>query len=109
MPAYVIAQIKVTDDAWIPDYAAKAHEIVHRHGGKYLTRTGSITPLEGEPPDADIVAVIEFPDQAAVEAFGNDADYAPLAEARKAGSDSRFTLLGADDVAGTIDYLPAGG
>ena len=33
MAVYLIGDIKVTDDAWIPDYAANVHDIVHNHGG----------------------------------------------------------------------------
>ena len=25
---------------WIPAYAASVHELVHKHGGKYLSRSG---------------------------------------------------------------------
>ena len=49
MTAYLIADVKVTDDAWIPEYAAKVHDIVHKHGGKYRCRSGSITNIEVEP------------------------------------------------------------
>ena len=108
MPHYVIAEIKVTDDSWLPDYAANAHDIVHRHGGKYLARSGNITTVEGEPTDANVIAIIEFPNIEAVQAFGEDADYTPYADARKAGSVSRFVLIDSTDVAGTIPYLQAG-
>ncbi|WP_223252128.1 DUF1330 domain-containing protein [Paracoccus mutanolyticus] len=27
MTVYLIAEVKVTDDAWVPDYAARVHEI----------------------------------------------------------------------------------
>ncbi len=40
MAHYMIATVKVTDDSWIPGYAVKVHEIVHRHGGKYLAAGG---------------------------------------------------------------------
>jgi uncharacterized protein (DUF1330 family) len=36
MPVYVIADVKVTDDSWLPAYATEVHDIVHKHGGKYL-------------------------------------------------------------------------
>ena len=42
MTVYVIADIKVTDDGWIPDYAASVHDLVHKHGGKYLSRSGNV-------------------------------------------------------------------
>ena len=29
MTVFVIADVKVTDEAWIPDYAAHVHDIVH--------------------------------------------------------------------------------
>ncbi len=45
MTVYVIADVKVTDEAWIPDYAAHVHDIVHNHGGKYLSRSGNITTV----------------------------------------------------------------
>ena len=31
MPAYLIAHVTVKDDAWMPEYAAMVHDIVHRH------------------------------------------------------------------------------
>ena len=46
MTTYVIADIKVTDDSWVPEYAANVHDIVHKHGGKYLTRTSNIKTVE---------------------------------------------------------------
>ena len=50
MTVYLIAEIKVTDDNWVPDYAAKVHPIVEKHGGKYLSRSGNIKVLEGGQP-----------------------------------------------------------
>ena len=108
MTVYVIADIKVTNDAWVPAYAAEVHDIVHKHGGKYLSRSGNIQTLEGEPLDTTLIALIEFPSMEAVAAFANDSDYAPHGEARKAGSISRLTAIDATDVAGTIPYLPKG-
>jgi uncharacterized protein (DUF1330 family) len=52
MTVYVIADIKVTDDGWIPEYAASVHELVHKHGGKYLSRSGNVKTLEGKPLDS---------------------------------------------------------
>jgi uncharacterized protein (DUF1330 family) len=109
MSHYLIAQVTVNDDSWIPDYAANVHDIVHRHGGKYLSRSANITTLEGEESGASLVAIIEFPTGEALHAFVSDPDYAPYAAARQAGSDSRFVEIDATDVAGTIPYLTAGG
>lgn len=108
MPVYMIADIKVTDDAWIPDYAAKAHEIVHKHGGKYLSRSANITPLEGQTPDTTVIAIVQFPSLEAVQAFAADPAYASFASARQAGSVSRFFVIDDTDVVGTVPYLPKG-
>lgn len=109
MPHYLIAQVKVNDDSWIPEYAAKVHDIVHRHGGKYLSRSGNITTLEGPDSTANLVAVIEFPTEDALQAFVKDPDYAPYAKARQDGTDSHFIVIDDTDAAGSIPYLTAGG
>ena len=108
MSVYVIADVKVTDEAWIPDYAANVHDIVHRHGGKYLARSGNVKTLEGNPLETTLIAILEFPSEEAVNAFASDPDYAPYGSARQAGSESRFQLIDATDIAGTIPYLEKG-
>ncbi len=108
MTVYLIADVKVTDDSWIPDYAANVHEIAAKHGGKYLSRSANISTLEGAPIDTTVVALIEFPTKEAAEAFANDPEYAPFANARKAGSISRLFVIDNSDATGGIPYLPAG-
>ncbi len=108
MTVYVIADVKVTDDAWVPSYAAAVHDIVHKHGGKYLSRSGNVKILEGKPLDTTLIALLEFPSAEAAEAFANDPEYAPYSAARQAGSESRFQMIDDTDVAGTIPYLRKG-
>jgi uncharacterized protein (DUF1330 family) len=108
MTVYLIADIQVTDDAWIPDYAANVHNIVHNHGGKYLSRSGNITIIEGEGLGTTVVALIEFPSIETAQAFANDPAYSKYRQARQAGSISRFRVIDDTDVAGSIPYLPKG-
>ena len=61
MTAFLIADIKVTDDKWVPDYAASVHDLVHKHGGKYLSRSGNVKTLEGAPLDTSLIAIMSFP------------------------------------------------
>ncbi len=89
MTVFLIADVKVTDDAWIPDYAARVHDIVGKHGGKYLSRSGNIDTIEGDGV--------------------NDPEYEPFAKARQAGSVSRFHVIDDTDLARAIPYLPAAG
>ena len=108
MAVYVIADVKVTNDAWVQDYAKNVHDIVHKHGGKYLARSANVKTVEGEPLDTTIVALVQFPSMEAVQSFASDPAYAPYASARQAGSVSRFHVLDDTDVAGTIPYLVKG-
>lgn len=108
MPVYLIADVKVTDGKWVPDYAAKVHDLVHKHGGKYLARSGNVKTIEGKPLDTTLMALIEFPSADAVKAFAGDPAYAPFAAARRRGSESRLQLIDDTDLAGTIAYLRKG-
>lgn len=108
MPVYVIADVKVTDEKWIPEYAAAVHDIVHKHGGKYLARSGNIKVLEGKPLDTTLIAILQFPSTESVESFVNDPEYARFAKERQGGSESRFQLIDDTDIAGTIPYLGKG-
>ena len=107
MTVFLIADVKVTDDAWIPEYATKVHDIVAKHGGKYLSRSGNIETIEGKGLDTTLIALMQFPSREALDAFANDPEYAPLGKARQAGSVSRFHVIDDTDLAGAIPYLPA--
>jgi len=108
MSVFVIAIVKVKDDSWIPEYATTVHEIVAKHGGKYLSRSGNITTVEGEPLNADVIALIQFPSLEAAQAFYDDPAYAPHLKARIAGSVSGLYAIDDTDATGGISYLPKG-
>lgn len=108
MSVYLIADIKVTDDGWVPEYAANVHQLVEKHGGRYLSRSGNIETLEGGAKDSTLIAILEFPSRAALEAFATDPEYAPYGKARREGSVSHFHVVDDTDIAGAIPYLKAG-
>ncbi len=108
MSVYLIADIKVNDDSWIPDYAANVHKLVEKHGGRYLSRSGNIETLEGEAKESTLIAILEFPTRAALDEFATDPEYAPYGQARQAGSESSFRVIDDTDIAGTIPYLAVG-
>ena len=107
MSVYLIADIKVTDDGWVPEYATNVHNLVEKHGGRYLSRSGNIETLEGPDKDSTLIAIVEFPDRAALDAFVADPEYVPYGQARQAGSVSRFHVIDDTDIAGAIPYLKA--
>jgi len=108
MSVYLIADIKVTDDGWVPEYATHVHKLVEKHGGKYLSRSGNIDTLEGSAKDSTLIAILEFPSRAALDGFAADPEYAPYGQARQAGSISNFHVIDDTDIAGAIPYLKAG-
>ena len=108
MSVFLIADIKVTDEGWIPDYATNVHKLVEKHGGKYLSRSGNISTVEGDESDTTLIAILEFPSREALDNFASDPEYAPYGKARQAGSVSNFRVIDDTDLAGTIPYLKAG-
>lgn len=106
MTAFLIADVLIKDDKWVPEYAKHVHDIAAKHGGKYLSRSANIEVLEGKPLENTLIALIQFPNKESALAFANDPEYAPYSKARQDGSDSRFQLIDDTDVAGSIPYLP---
>jgi uncharacterized protein (DUF1330 family) len=108
MAVHLTGKVKVTALAWILDYAANVHEIVAKHGGNHLSRSGNIETYERDKLDATIIALVEFPDRASLDPFVSSLEYAPLAVARTAGSESHLRVIDDAGLAGGIPYRPAG-
>lgn len=108
MTVYLIADIKVTNDGWVPEYAANVHKLVEKHGGRYLSRSGNIETFEGDEKDSTLIAILEFPTREALDGFASDPEYAPYGQARQSGSVSNFHVIDDTDIAGAIPYLKAG-
>ena len=108
MSVYLIADIKITNDGWVPEYASNVHKLVDKHGGRYLSRSGNIETIEGAAKDSTLIAILEFPTREALDSFAADPDYAPYGQARQSGSVSNFHVIDDTDIAGAIPYLKAG-
>ncbi len=108
MSVYLIADIKITNDGWVPEYASNVHKLVEKHGGRYLSRSGNIETIEGAVKDSTLIAILEFPTRQALDSFAADPDYAPYGQARQSGSVSNFHVIDDTDIAGAIPYLKAG-
>ncbi len=77
MPAYLIADVALTDAAAYEPYKAAVPAIVARHGGEYLVRGGDFEIIEGTWTPTRLV-LFRFPNRAAIHAFLDDPDYAPF-------------------------------
>lgn len=106
MKHFAIANLDITDPAWIAEYVERTTEMVERHGGRYLTRTARIDQLEGDREPPQIVLVIEWPSKEAATDFYESDEYRPLLEMRKNGSAGDFWLVPAEDVNGVARIDP---
>ncbi|WP_049641041.1 DUF1330 domain-containing protein [Candidatus Rhodobacter oscarellae] len=108
MSVYLIADIKITHDGWVPEYGSNVHKLAEKHGGRHLSRSGNIETIEGTAKDSTLIAILEFPSREALDSFAADPDYAPYGQARRSGSVSNFHVIDDTDIAGAIPYLKAG-
>jgi uncharacterized protein (DUF1330 family) len=82
MPAYLIANIDVTDPAGFETYRALVAPTIAAAGGRYLVRGGNVQVLEGQWQPKRLV-VLEFESvAAALEWYESDA-YAPAKAIRE--------------------------
>lgn len=91
MPAYIIAEVEVTNPAGYETYRPLAGASVAQYGGKFAVRGGKTKLIEGSPDPARIV--IEFPDTAAAKRWYNSPEYQKALKIRLAHSRGRVLLV----------------
>lgn len=74
MKAFVVAAETITDEPAFSDYRRAVPATIEAFGGKFVTRGGHLTRLEGEWPHARLV-IIEFPSRQAAEAWYGSPEY----------------------------------
>lgn len=100
MKHYAVAEMDITDPAWIRDYVANVTGMVERRGGRYLSRTATIEKIEGERAAPQVIVLIEWPSKEAAEEFYESEEYRPYREARGAGASNEFLLVAGEDSGG---------
>ncbi|WP_431281827.1 DUF1330 domain-containing protein [Humitalea sp. 24SJ18S-53] len=91
MPAYMIADLEVTDPSRFGEYRTAVSPMIARFGGRYLIRGPELEVKEGAPFFHRLV-VLEFPSMDALRNFYDSPDYAPLLALREACSTSRLVF-----------------
>ena len=92
MAAYLIANLTIRDPQKFEAYRQAVPAVIAAHGGRYLARGGKITVKEGAPALARLI-ILEFPDMAALHAFYDSAEYAPLLALRLATADGDVAFV----------------
>ena len=90
-PAYVIAEVEVTDPATLQKYGEKAPQIVASFDGHYVVRGGKTVALEGEPPKAYVV-VIGFDSLEKARAWYDSPEYVAIRPFRQSSTKSRIFI-----------------
>ena len=93
MPAYAIGRLEMRDRSWLSEYAPKTAELITKHGGRFVVRSGAMERLEGQGALPSAIVVLEFPTMAQAKAWYHDPAYAPLIKLRQTGSDLDFVLV----------------
>ncbi|HEX2834104.1 MAG TPA: DUF1330 domain-containing protein [Thermoanaerobaculia bacterium] len=99
MKYYSVAEIHITDRAWVHAYVQNVTGMVERYGGRYLARTSNAEKWEGERALPQIVLLVEWPSRDAAKAFYDSEEYAPYLRDRLAGSQGEMVFLAGEDVA----------
>jgi uncharacterized protein (DUF1330 family) len=92
MPAYVIAEIEVTDPAGFDQYRAAVPATIAAHGGRYLCRGGAVEVVEGDRKPGRI-AILQFDTMAQAKAWYASPEYRPLLELRRKTTISHLTFV----------------
>ena len=91
MPAYLIADIEVTDKAGFAEYQEKVPATIAAYGGRYLVRGGATERLEGGWSPNRLV-VLEFPSMAQLKIWYHSPEYRPLIAIRERTTKSNLVM-----------------
>ena len=92
MPAYLIAEIEVSDLETYEEYRRQVAPTVEQYGGRFLVRGGGVHGLEGEWTPKRLV-VIEFPDMAKLKEWYQSDEYERLKRIRQRSSTGKVLAV----------------
>jgi uncharacterized protein (DUF1330 family) len=91
-PAYVVAEVEVTDLAGMQKYGAKVPETLAPFNHHYVVRSSKIQSLEGEPPKGGIV-VIAFDSVEKAREWYDSPAYAAIRPIRQSAAKTRMFIV----------------
>jgi uncharacterized protein (DUF1330 family) len=92
MPAYVIAEVNVTDAKLYEDYKKMVPATVEKYGGRFAVRGGKVDSREGGWSPARLV-VLEFPSMEKARAWYDSPEYAPALALRLKAANAKLILV----------------
>jgi uncharacterized protein (DUF1330 family) len=92
MPAYLVAEVEITNRAGFEPYGTAVGATVMQHGGRFLVRGGATELIEGGPQPKTTV-IIEFPDAAALKRWYDSPEYQKILPSRLDNSTGRLFIV----------------
>ena len=94
MPAYLIGEHIVTDEAKFHEFRTKVEPMMAKHGGRYLTKGSTHKLLEGGHWKPERVLIVEFPDMDSLYAWPEHQPLIALRKSCTSDQDMLFVLEG---------------
>ena len=92
MPAYVIADITVTDAELYPSYTALTPGTIEKYGGRFVIRGGAHETVEGDWRPGRLV-MLEFDDMAAARRWYDSPEYTEARAIRQRAATGSMIIL----------------
>ncbi|MCG8700384.1 MAG: DUF1330 domain-containing protein [Bacteroidales bacterium] len=92
MPAYLIANVEVTDAEIMKSYMAATPELIEKYSGKFLVRGGDFWIAEGDWNPQRVV-VVEFPTMELAKGFYHSEEYKRLIELRQSAANTQMIFV----------------
>ena len=89
MPAYVIADVDVTDAERYADYSGQVSATLEPYGGRFLVRGGTTETVEGDWQPGRLV-IIEFPSMDALQGWYDSSEYQAILGIRNEAATTRL-------------------
>lgn len=91
MPAYVIAEMNITDATGYEEYKRLAPPAIEKYGGRYLARGGETAVLEGDWTPSRLV-ILEFESLEKAKAWYESPEYRLARKAREGKATMRLVV-----------------
>ncbi|HEY2897557.1 MAG TPA: DUF1330 domain-containing protein [Gemmatimonadaceae bacterium] len=92
MPAYIVVEIAIKDQARYDRYKHLAPPSIAKYGGKYLSRGGVTEALEGTWSPERFV-ILEFADADSARRWWNSPEYAEAKKLRQSCAETEMLLV----------------
>lgn len=92
MPAYIIVEVDITDQAQYEEYKKLTPATVEKYGGKFVLRGQPVEALEGKW-NHDRLVMLQFPDRKSAKSWYNSKEYQEAKEIRSKAGSAKFFLI----------------